>query len=59
MTLKELRQASGMTQKQFAEYFNIPVRNIENWESATNPCKSYLIDLMYYKLKKEGLLKKE
>lgn len=59
MTIKELRQQSGMTQKQFAEYFNIPVRNIEDWERGIAPCKPYLLDLMRYKLKKENKLKKE
>ncbi len=55
MTFKELRQQSGMTQRQFAEYFGIPRRTIENWETGVNQCNGYLIDLMKYKLDHEGI----
>lgn len=53
MTFKELRKASGMTQREFAKYFNIPRRSIENWEADSEKCKPYLLDLMEYKLRKE------
>ena len=56
MTFKNLRKASGMNQREFAEYFNIPLRNIENWESGSRKCSQYLIDLMHYKLQKEGFV---
>ena len=57
MTFKELRTASGMTQKQFSEYFNIPKRTIENWEGEKRSCPEYLLELMEYKLKNEGYVK--
>ena len=56
-SIRELRKAAGMTQKAFSEYFGISKRNIENWESGTNQCPQYLIDLIEYKLHNEGLLK--
>lgn len=56
MTFKELRKASGMTQREFAKYFNIPRRTIENWEADPKKCKPYLLELMHYKLKKEGFV---
>lgn len=56
MTIKELRTAAGMTQKAFAEYFNIPKRSIENWEGEKRQCPDYLLDLMQYKLEHEGLI---
>ena len=56
MNFKELRQQSGMTQKQFADYFNIPKRTIENWEAGVNKCPEYLLDLMKYKLIHENIL---
>lgn len=60
-TLKELRKDSGMTQAQFAAYFEIPKRTIENWETesitARRKCPEYLLKLMIYKLEKEGLIK--
>ena len=59
MSIKELREAVKMTQKEFAEYFNISRRSVENWECGrTNP-PTYLVDLMEYKLKNEGILKGE
>jgi DNA-binding transcriptional regulator YiaG len=57
MTIKSLREASGMTQKAFAEYFGIPKRTVENWEGGKNKCPSYLLDLMEYKLRNEGINK--
>ena len=54
MTFKELRAKSGMTQKQFSEYFGIPRRTIENWETGTRKCPQYLLDLMEYKLNNES-----
>jgi DNA-binding XRE family transcriptional regulator len=60
MTIKRLRELSGMTQVQFAEYFNIPLETIKSWESETakrrRTCNIYVIDLMEYKLMKEGLI---
>ncbi len=50
----ELRQQSGMTQKEFAEYFEIPKRTIENWDAGARKCPEYLLKLMVYKLTKEG-----
>lgn len=62
MTFKELREASGMNKTDFAKYFGIPFRTIQNWEkhgSSTEgrKCPDYLLELMKYKLEKEGLLK--
>lgn len=60
MTLKELRLMTGMSRPQFAEYFGIPYRTVQSWELhglsvEGRECPKYLIDLMYYKLNKEGL----
>lgn len=57
MTFKELRLQSGMTQQQFADYFCIPKRTIEDWERGVRKCNSYLIDLMLYKLVNEKIIK--
>lgn len=55
MTFRELRKESGMTQQAFSEYFGIPKRTIESWESGRE-CRDYLIDLMFYKLVLEGII---
>lgn len=57
MTIKELREASGMTQKAFSEYFGIPKRTIEEWEGERRKCPVYLKELMEYKLINEGIIK--
>jgi DNA-binding transcriptional regulator YiaG len=57
MDFKELRKLSGMTQKAFSEYFRIPLRNVEDWDRGIAKCKPYLVDLMLYKLKNEGIIK--
>lgn len=57
MTIKELRKRSGMTQKQFADYFEIPHRTLQNWEGNINKCPEYLLKLMQYKLENENIIK--
>lgn len=54
MTFKELRQASGMNMTEFAKYFNIPYRTIQKWEMGERECKEYWLELMRYRLEKEG-----
>jgi DNA-binding transcriptional regulator YiaG len=56
MTLKELRELSGMTRTQFADYFDIPYRTIQDWELGNRTCNDYIIALLEYKLRNEGLL---
>lgn len=55
--LKVLRERSGMSQSQFAEYLNIPKATIQNWEQGRRKCPQYLIDLIEYKLLNEHLIK--
>lgn len=57
MTFKELREASGMSRQQFMDYFGIPYRTIQSWELGDRQCPAYLLELMEYKLKHEGLIK--
>jgi DNA-binding transcriptional regulator YiaG len=57
MTFKELRQLSGMTQKEFSEYFGMSKRAVESWEGGARKCPEYLLHLMEYKLKKENIIK--
>lgn len=60
MNIKELREASGMSRTKFAEYFGINYRTVQSWEvsceSNARVCPTYLLNLMKYKLEKEGLL---
>ena len=61
MEVKDLRIRSGMTQREFADYFEIPRRTYENWEVSSGSdnahrIKEYWLKLMEYKLSKEGLI---
>ena len=49
---KEIRQQSGMNQTQFAKYFEIPLRTVQNWENNVNKCPDYLLKLMKEKIEK-------
>lgn len=59
MEVKKLRELTGMNKKQFSQYFKIPYRTVQNWELGERKCPEYLLALMRYKLKKEGMLKGE
>jgi DNA-binding transcriptional regulator YiaG len=54
---RELREQTGLSQQKFGDYFKIPRRTIQNWEIGVSECNQYIIDLMAYKLKNEGIIK--
>lgn len=56
MTVKELRTKAKMTQAQFADYFNVSIDNVQNWEQGRSKCPTHLLELIEYKLKKEKLI---
>ncbi len=53
--LKKIRQETGMTQKAFAQYFQIPLRTYEQWERGIREMPEYLLRLMLYKIRIEHL----
>ena len=53
--IKELRKRTKMTQKDFAEYFNIPVRTLQDWEHGRRNPADYLVELIKYKVERELL----
>lgn len=57
-TLLKLREDTGMNRRQFAEYFGIPYRTIQDWELGNRKMPSYLLSLMVYKAEAEKLTKK-
>ena len=46
MTIKELRELTGLTQAGFSEKYGIPKRSIENWEGEKREPPTYLIKLL-------------
>lgn len=56
MTFKELRAKTGMTQRVFGEYFDIPFRTVQDWEAGKSECKKYIVALLEYRLRSEGII---
>lgn len=59
MNIKDLRLKTMMTQKEFAEYFNIPKRTIENWEGGRRKPPAYVVELIKYKIDNERMKEKQ
>lgn len=57
--LISLREETGMNRKEFAEYFGIPYRTMQDWELGNRQMPEYLLRLMMYKVKMEGYYDKE
>ena len=57
--LIELRNSSGMSRKEFCEYFHIPYRTVQDWELGQRKMPDYLLHLIAYKLEIEGLIGKD
>ncbi len=55
--IKELRESTGMTRKEFSEHTGIPVRTLEDWEAARRTPPEYIPRLLAYQLKYEDLMK--
>ena len=57
MSYNELREAAGMTTPEMCRYFNVSYGTARKWETGEREPAPYLLDLMKYKLEKEGLIK--
>lgn len=51
--LKSMRKEANMTQKDFAEYFGIPIRTVEDWERGVRHMPDYVLRLFVYKMEME------
>ena len=54
--LKQIRGEAGMTQKQFADYFGIPYRTLQDWERGVRHMPDYLLRLFVNKMRMEKLI---
>lgn len=55
--IKELRESTGMSRKEFSEHTGIPVRTLEDWEAARRTPPEYIPRLIAYQLKYEELVR--
>ena len=56
--IKELRERTGMNRKEFCEYFQIPYRTVTDWELGNRHAPDYVLKLLEYYIRMEGLNKK-
>lgn len=56
--IRELREQTGMTRKDFAVHMGISLRTMEDWEAGRRRPPEYIPRLMSYQLKYEELIKK-
>jgi len=54
-TIKELRESTGMSRKEFSEHTGIPVRTLEDWEAGRRTPPEYIPRLLAYQIKFEGI----
>ena len=55
--LIEMRKTMGLNRREFAEYFGIPYRTVQDWELGNRQMPEYLFRLMEYKIRIEQLVK--
>ncbi len=53
MTIKELRELTGLNKTDFAKKYNIPYRTIQNWELGERECPVYVLELLEFRIKHE------
>ena len=46
MSIKEIRQLTGLSQQKFGELYHIPKRTIEDWESKKREPPGYTLELL-------------
>ena len=44
--IKELRESTGMTRKEFCEYFHIPYRTVTEWERDNRHAPEYVLPML-------------
>ena len=55
--MKELRKTTGMNRREFCDYFQIPYATVTDWELGHRKMPEYVMRLMAYYIKAEGLAK--
>lgn len=56
LTVRQLKEKAKMTAREFADFFEMPKRTVEAWQSGRNKPPEYLVKLMEYKLKTEKII---
>ena len=57
--VKDLREQMGMNRRKFCDYFGIPYRTVQDWESEKRELPEYVLRLMKYRVKAEKMIHRE
>lgn len=55
--LCEARTQTGLNRREFADYFGIPYRTVQDWERGIRNMPAYVLRLMIYRLEMEKMTK--
>ena len=55
--IEDLRESTGMTRREFCEYFDIPYRTVTEWERDVRHAPDYVLRLLEYYIRMEKLVK--
>ena len=57
--VKDMREQMGMNRREFCDYFGIPYRTVQDWESEKRELPEYVLRLMKYRVKAEKMIHRE
>ena len=57
--VKDLREQMGMNRREFCDYFEIPYRTVQDWESEKRELPEYVLRLMKYRVKSEKMIHRD
>lgn len=53
MTIRSLREQTGLTQIEFARKYNIPPRTLQGWELGERTPPDYVLELLQFRIEHE------
>ena len=53
-SIKDLRESTGMSRKEFSEHTGIPVRTLEDWEAGRRTPPEYIPRLLAYQIRRQN-----
>ena len=56
-TIKEIREATGLSQSKFCDALNIPIRSLQKWEIGERSCPEYVVELIAYRVEHDPMLR--
>lgn len=54
LSIREMRDKTGLSQSKFAAYVKIPVVNIQHWEQGVSQPPPYVVEMIERVLRLEG-----